>query len=159
MTGDVIAISLFISLIFSITPIVHKHIFNTVTMNPQTLIVSGAILYFSCTMVYFAFNRKEVLAPLATLKPSIYLLMIATGALSFYANYLYFNVISKHESYLVSALIFSSPFFTLILAYFFLKEDISLMSAFGVALIVGGVLILALSKKQPIKPFSTIKGD
>ena len=46
--------------------------------------------------------------------------MIATGALSFYANYLYFNFISKHESYLVSALIFSSPFFTLILAYYFL---------------------------------------
>lgn len=162
MTLGVVGISLFISFIWGITPIVHKYIFSTVTMSPHTMIVSGAIFYFICAMIYFAYYRKEVIEPLAALGPKTYMLMITTAVLGFFANYLYFNVISKHASYLVSALIFSSPFFTLIFAYFFLKEDISLLSAVGVSLIVVGVIVLAMTKKPVVREarlVSTIKGD
>lgn len=159
---DVIAISIFISFVWGLTPIVHKYIFSTEKMSPHTLIVSGGIFYFICSMIYFACYKKEALAPLPTLRPTTYMLMIGTAVIGFYANYLYFNVISKHASYLVSALIFSSPFFTLVFAYFILKEDVSLVSAFGVSLIVLGVIILAVSKKPIVKDarlVSTIHGD
>lgn len=162
MTFNVIAVSLFISFIWGITPIVHKYIFSTVKMSPHTLIVSGAVLYFTCSMVYFAHYRKEAMEPLRTITPGTIALMILTAVLGFYANYLYFNVISKNESYLVSALIFSSPFFTLIFAYLFLKEDISLLSALGVGLIVLGVIVIASAKKplaREARLVSTIKGD
>lgn len=162
MSFNVISTSLFISFIWGITPIVHKYIFSSVTMSPHTLIVSGALFYSVCAMIYFSYYKDEVLKPLANLNSKTYMLMIFTAVLSFYANYLYFNVISKHASHLVSALIFSSPFFTLIFAYFFLKEDISLTSALGVTLIVFGVILLAITKKPLVETtrlVSTVKGD
>lgn len=149
MWEAVVPIALFISFIWGATPIVHKYIFNSFTfMTPETMIVVGGVLYFIFTMCYFGCNKAKVIEPLKKLPFSIFVLMGATALVGFLANYLYFNVIGKHASYLVSALIFSSPFFTLILSYMLLKEEITLTSFIAVVLIVVGIMMLATSKKS-----------
>jgi drug/metabolite transporter (DMT)-like permease len=117
-------------------------------MTPETMLVVGGILYFIFTMCYFGCNRAKVMEPLKQLPLPIFVLMGITALVGFLANYLYFNVIGKHASYLVSALIFSSPFFTLVLSYMLLKEDISITSFIAIILIVVGIIMLATSKKK-----------
>jgi drug/metabolite transporter (DMT)-like permease len=166
----VVPVSLFISFIWGATPISHKYIFNTFEdMTPEAMIVCGGVFYFLFSMIYFMFNRASVIRPVKELPWSVFLIMFCTASIGFLANYLYFQVIGKHASFLISALIFSSPIFTLILSYLFLKEDISIKAAIGVLLIVCGVVTLAISKDKVKPPGSvfrnslkfntTVKGD
>jgi drug/metabolite transporter (DMT)-like permease len=93
-------------------------------------------------------NRKVVLNDLKHMDTTTMLLVVFSAVIAgFFANYLYFNVIKNHASHLVSALVFSSPFFTLLFSYFLLKEDISLTSLIGVMFIVFGVILLAFKAK------------
>jgi len=166
MWQAVIPIALFIAFVWGATPIVHKHIFNSFAfMTPEAMIVAGGVFYFVFTMCYFYCNKAKVTQPLKKLPVSVLALMGSCALAGFLANYLYFNVIGKHASYLVSGLIFSSPFFTLILSYLFLKEEISLTSMIAIALIVSGIVMLAISTKKGDRQVSqykfnaTIKGD
>jgi drug/metabolite transporter (DMT)-like permease len=83
--------------------------------------------------------------------PNSSLAIMACSAIfsGFLANYLYFKAIQHSSSYVVSALIFSSPMFTFVLAYLLLNESVTWRNGLGVAFIVIGVIILATSK--PIK--------
>lgn len=149
MWKGVIPIALLISFVWGATPIAHKYIFNSYAfMTPEAMIVYGGLAYFVFTMCYLSCNWNKVVAPLKKLPLLVLCLMTTTAILGFLANYLYFNVIGRHASYLVSALIFSSPFFTLILSYLLLKEDISPLSAGAVILIVVGIILLAISTSQ-----------
>jgi drug/metabolite transporter (DMT)-like permease len=47
--------------------------------------------------------------------------------------------LKKHDSYIISALIYSSPIFTLLLACLFLNEQITYYGLLGVLFIVVGV--------------------
>jgi drug/metabolite transporter (DMT)-like permease len=161
--STVIPIAIFIAFIFGVSPIIHKHIFNTVpTMTPQLLFIFGGIMYFIFTIIYALYEKIPIIDNVKTIPVSIIALFIFGGCMSFFANYLYFNIISKNASYLVSSLIFISPLFTLVLSYLILKEEITLMSLLGVLLIVSGVIIVAISSKKPsLKKyeFSSIRGD
>jgi drug/metabolite transporter (DMT)-like permease len=65
----------------------------------------------------------------------------------FFASLIYFHILKKHESYVIAALIYSSPVFTLLISYFVLKEKVSYIGVAGVILIVSGVIMLALNEK------------
>jgi drug/metabolite transporter (DMT)-like permease len=162
MTWDVIPTSLLISFLWGASPVLHKFLFMTNPLSSQTMIVSGSFYYFLCTCIYFYFNQKIVLSELQQLSYSTLAIMAFSAVLAgFFANYLYFHVLRESSSYVVSALIFSSPFFTFILARLFLREEITVKSALGVVLIVLGVVLLALSKKSSsnVKVTNVIRAD
>lgn len=70
---------------------------------------------------------------------------IAAILSGFVANLIYLFVLKKHQSYLVSALIYAAPAFTLLLAYFLLKEDISVIGFIGVIMVIIGTICIALN--------------
>lgn len=159
----VIPIAIFIAFIFGISPIIHKYIFNNVpSMTPQMLFIFGGITYFFFTIIYALYERQPIIDNLKNIPLSIIGLFLVGGCMTFFANYLYFNIISKNASYLVSSLIFISPLFTLALSYLILREEITLMSLVGVVLIVTGVITVAVSSKKPKMSkyaLSSIRGD
>jgi drug/metabolite transporter (DMT)-like permease len=156
--STVIPIAIFIAFIFGVSPIIHKYIFNTVpSMTPQLLFIFGGITYFLFTIVYALYERQPILDNIKTIPLSTIVIFLVGSSMSFFANYLYFNIISKNASYLVSSLIFISPLFTLALSYLLLNEQITLMSVIGVLFIVSGVIIVAISSKKPT--ISSIRGD
>jgi drug/metabolite transporter (DMT)-like permease len=160
MTLSVVPIALFIALIFGVSPIIHKYIFNTVpTVTPQTMFIFGGISYFIFTLMFALYEKQTLIQNMKNIPSSVVMIFIFGTAISFFANYLYFKIISKNASYLVSSLIFISPLFTLILSFLFLKEDITMTSLIGIVLIVLGVILVALSSKKPKIPISNIKGD
>lgn len=126
-------------------------------MTPQLLFIFGGITYFLFTIVYALYEKQPILDNIKTIPLPIVALFIIGGFMTFFANYLYFNIISKNASYLVSSLIFISPLFTLVLSYLLLNEQITLMSVIGVLFIVSGVIIVAISSKKPT--ISSIRGD
>jgi len=68
----------------------------------------------------------------------------------FLANVLYYNVLKNHESSIISALIYSSPVFTLIIAYLFLKERLDIYGLSGVLAIILGVILIAMNNESNI---------
>ena len=75
--------------------------------------------------------------------------MSTIGALSiitvFVANLIYVYILKKHEGYVISALVYSSPAFSLLLTYLFLRQKITIYGMIGVLLVVLGVVFLALA--------------
>jgi len=76
------------------------------------------------------------------------ILGITSISAGFLANYLYFTVLRKYESSLVSALIYSCPIFTLLLANFYLSEKIDNYGIFGILFVVLGVGLISKSKSS-----------
>lgn len=144
---EVVITSLTVAFLFGIAPITHKFLFGRHPIAKETMIISGAFFYFLCASIYFCVNRKVVIKDIKSLPSSTIAIMALSAIFSgFLANYLYFKAIQHNSSYIVSALIFSSPMFTFILAYFLLKEDINFKSGLGVVCIILGVILLASSK-------------
>ena len=63
-------------------------------------------------------------------------------------NLIYMLLLEGHDSYIITALVSISPFFTLILAYLFTKEKITLWGALGTVLIILGILMIAYNDKD-----------
>jgi len=78
------------------------------------------------------------------------IIFITSAITGFFANLIYYYVISKHESYIVEALISCSPLFTLVLAYLFLKEEINWVGIAGVLLITLGVICVSLNERAQL---------
>lgn len=120
---DVVMSALTVSFLWGTSSSIHKVLFNKTQVRPSTLLVYGSLIYFICTSIYFYFYRDIVLTDFKRLPKKALLVMTLSGIIAgFLANYLYFHVVQKHASYVVSALIFSSPFFTFVISYLFLKR-------------------------------------
>lgn len=142
----VVTASLLVSFLWGVAPVIHKFLMSTRPISPETLMVFGSVVYFSCVVIYFYFNHQPIVTDLRRASTKTLSIMFVSAVFAgFVANLLYFRVIKSHASYIVSALIFSSPFFTLLLSYIFLKEEMTLQSVGGVVLIVIGVILLATS--------------
>jgi drug/metabolite transporter (DMT)-like permease len=63
-------------------------------------------------------------------------------------NLTYMLLLEGHDSYIITALVSISPFFTLILAYLFTKENITIWGAMGTVLIILGILMISYNDTQ-----------
>jgi drug/metabolite transporter (DMT)-like permease len=150
MEPSVLGTSLFISFLWGASPVIQRFLMSTRPLSPETLMVFGSAIYFLCTAIYFAFNRRKILSELSIVSWKTLSIMIVSGVfVGFVANYLYYKVIRNNTSYIVAALVFSAPFFTVILSYLFLKEELTFLSGLGVFLIVAGIILLASSNIRP----------
>ena len=64
----------------------------------------------------------------------------------FFGNWIYMSILEDHDSYIITALVSISPLFTLILAYLFTKEKVTLWGAFGTILIILGILMISYNE-------------
>lgn len=74
-------------------------------------------------------------------------LVFVTIICGFGANILYLWVLQHNDSYVVTAVAFTSPIFTLILAYFILNERVTPISVVGVFMIVIGVYCISMNNR------------
>lgn len=135
--------ALLVALLWGVTPVIHKHIL--VNTKPSTVIFIGGMAYFTCMIVYAHLNKKDILHDFVKMdKTTIALIACTSVVAGFAANYIYMHVLKDAESYIVSALVYSSPAFTLIFAHLFLQEKMSFMGFGGVMLIVAGILCISI---------------
>ncbi len=60
---------------------------------------------------------------------------------------MYYYILKNHESSIISALIYSSPVFTLIIAYIFLKERLDIYGISGIFFMILGVILVSNNNK------------
>jgi drug/metabolite transporter (DMT)-like permease len=136
-------IAFFITLIYGVTVVLHKQ--HLQKCDVSTLFVIYGFVYALGIMVIGVINMTIIRKDLSALKPVDSLAIAATALAGLIiANYLYLYLLKHHQSFLISALVSCAPLFTLLFAYLFLKEKITLTAAFGVFLIVIGVICLTL---------------
>lgn len=138
--------ALLVALLWGIQPNIHKYVLGD--LNYKTIMVLGFIFYLACMLLFIPFVWKDVVAD----KPKISTKSVAFIAISsifcaFLANVLYLFALKHHKSYVVSALVYSSPIFTLFVSALILKERITISGGIGVAFITIGILCLAFDMR------------
>ena len=141
----VIQIALFVSFLWGVVPVIHKFLLHEVHFS--VVLVISSVAYITCAMGFAAYNWKELRPRLHYVSATNIAIIVATSAITgFLANLLYLYILKDNESYIVSALIYSSPVFTLLLAYVVLHERMNVLGVVGVLLIVAGVAAIAYNE-------------
>ena len=143
-----IQISLLVAILWAISPIIHKYVFNRTKISPTTMLVITSPLYFTFVIVYAWFNRKIIIKDLPRLdRYAIGWLAVNTLLGAFLANVLYYVALQHNDSYIVTTIMYSSPIFVFLFAMVFLNERVSWISILGVILTVIGILLIAYHSK------------
>ena len=144
---NLIFYSMFIALLWGISPIAHKMMIGKI--DTKMVFVLNSVFYTLCiiayTIYYWNYFKKE--AP-KLISKDLYMLGGISILMSFIPNILYFYLLKHHDSFAVSALVNSAPIFTVLVSYFFLKDPISKYGIIGVILIIGGIICLSLNEKK-----------
>jgi drug/metabolite transporter (DMT)-like permease len=135
-------VALCVAFLWGVSPVIHKSLLGK--HSHVTIMLITATVNVLCVISYALFKNKELIPDMKTIPMKDVLIVAGTTITTvFLANILYYNVLKKHDSYIISALIYSSPIFTLLLAYLFLQEKITYYGLIGVLFIVVGVCFIA----------------
>ena len=143
MREHVLTIGLTVAALWGIAPVIHKYLLSS-DVDAKTIMVIGGISYFLVLLVYWWMYAGEIQKSIARISfMDVILICIASVVMNFVAKILYLYALQKHESSIVSALVYSAPLFTFVCAVVLLKERITLWKLGGIILIVIGACILA----------------
>ena len=142
----VVPFALLVAFLWGVQPLIHKVVLKTVGF--KTVMFVGGLVYFVCLVVFAAFCWTDISSDLSNKldAKSFALIALASFMSAFVANLLYLYVLKDHKSYVVSALIYVSPVFTLALAASVLREKVTAVGAVGVLLIVVGVILVSFKE-------------
>ena len=142
-----VIVALVLSFLWGVLPIVHKFLLRK--YDKLSIMILFALTYFICILFLVTTTHKQLVKDIAKMPIFDAFVIIVTSFITgFMANLTYYYVISKHESYIVEALISCSPLFTLVFAYFLLEENITFIGVIGVLLITLGVVCISFNEKQ-----------
>jgi len=141
MIPTFILLSLFIAFLWGIQPVIHKYLLKKI--NGITLMLISSIVYLLAvclTVVVMSKTNKNIVDDLRTLTSTDFIIIIVTAIFTvFLANMIYYYVLKDHETSFIASLMYTSPIFTLILSYLFLKEKIEWIGILGIILMFLGV--------------------
>ena len=137
-----ILLALISALMWGIAPVIHKVLL--VKYQPITIMLMNSFTYAICMILIVFFNYKLFMKDMNKMKyDDAIVIMLSSIGILIVGNLIYYYVLREHNSSLVSALIYSSPVFTLILAYIFLKERLSMYGYLGIFSILLGIIFIA----------------
>ena len=107
------------------------------------MLISGLINVF-LIVILSIYLKNDLLIDLKkiTFRDTVILVCLPIFTV-FIANIIYYYILKKHESSLVSAITYSSPAFTLVLAYLFLNERLDIYGLSGIFAIIAGVILIS----------------
>lgn len=131
---------IFIAFLWGLHPIFHKFLQKKLDV---IIIFIMVWLTTSLFMIFFIiYHNKHIYHNITTITRYEIVIFCIIGIITVIANYLYFKTIKEVDSYIVAALTYSSPLFTVIIAYFLLKEDVTFSSLVGIMFIIFGSVLL-----------------
>lgn len=140
--------ALTVALLWGVMPIAFKHVMSRgpASATPRVVLLISAATTGLAACAYALAARQGLGRELRDV-PARSVLIVAATALAtlFFAQWVYLRLLQERQSYVVTALTYSSPVFTLLLAAVLLGEKVSFLGAAGVLLIVAGVLCLGFA--------------
>jgi drug/metabolite transporter (DMT)-like permease len=142
METEYILVAIFISFWWGISPIILKGLVTK--FDVMTIMVLEGILYFAFVILMGIRYYDTIMIDAKRANAHDWSMMFLTAVVGgFIANVIYMALLEKHDSYIITALVSISPFFTLGLAYFFTKEKVTALGALGTIFIVLGILMIS----------------
>ena len=136
--------SLFTSFLWGISPVIQKHLLDKFDKRSIMLFYSSANVIFVIVLLSF-YNNKLYSDIKSVNSYDIFLISTYTFFTIFLANLLFLEVLKYNNAHEAAAIEGIYPFFTLLLAYLFLKEKITVFGILGVILVVLGVVCISFN--------------
>jgi drug/metabolite transporter (DMT)-like permease len=147
MIQTYIWIALVISFLFGIQTVIHKHLLNHIS--GMSVMLYSAIVYTVLIMLSAYYTKSVIIKDLKKIDLRISAILFFSAVFTAYlTNVLYYYILKTNDSSIISTLISSSPVFTVIFAYLFLKEKISLYGFIGIISIIIGVILINKDNKD-----------
>lgn len=121
---------------------IDKYVIESKVKDYRGMPIYGAISGGVVGTLFWLFSGQPILSQRDTL------LVIFSGVISLFAYYLYFNALAKSNTSYIIILFQTTPILTLILAFLFLKETITIKQLVGFALILSSAIALSLEKRR-----------
>jgi drug/metabolite transporter (DMT)-like permease len=142
-----ILLALVVSFLWGISPVIHKHLLSKFHL--ITIMIFSCSVYFVLILCLSMFHSKELLADINKMRTNDTLILLGVPVFTmFLANVIYLYILKDHESSIISALIYSSPVFTLIIAYLFLNERLDMYGLSGFFAIILGVVLISQNNRS-----------
>lgn len=140
---ELIIPALVVSFLWGLQPLIQKKVLKSI--NPQTSIVIGGVLYVICLLIYGLLNRKVIGEDLPKItRRHLNYIVFSTVICGFLTSIIYQKLIQNHRSYVVIALTYSAPVFTVLLTEYYLNESTTGLTKLAVFLITIGVVMLSI---------------
>ena len=137
-------VALSIALLWSIGPVLQKFALAR-GVHPYAVLVAGSLTYVTCVIPFALWNWDKVSGGFRALGAdwrSTAAVVSAAVTTSFVGNLMFLTLLRGHESYVTTALTYTSPMFTCLIAWLFLGEALTVLRASGVAAIALGTFLL-----------------
>jgi len=139
-----ILVSLFVAFLWGSNPIVIKLLLGK--FHYYTILFFTNSIMFTCVLLLCYSNKSLFLHDLSTINArDIAILTIMPIFVAFIGNYLYYTMLKTHESSIISALVYSAPIFTLIIAYLFTNERLTKYGIIGILMVSIGIIMISLN--------------
>lgn len=149
--------SLFTSFLWGLSPVIQKHLLDKFDKRTLMLFYSSANVIFVTVLLSF-YNNKLYSDIKSVNAYDILLISTYTFFTIFLANLVFLEVLKYNNAHEVAAIEGIYPFFTLLLAYLFLKEKITAFGILGVILVVLGVVCISFNDpKFKLEEFIAIR--
>ena len=150
-----IFLALFIAFIWGAQTVIHKHLLKR--LSGTTIMLISTFLFLFIILFISYFERERIHYDLVNLTNTDFiLLVILLTLMSLFSRIIYYDILKRHESSLISSIICCAPLFTLLIAYLFLEERIKIQGILGVISIVIGVILISYNHSSTIGDFSII---
>jgi drug/metabolite transporter (DMT)-like permease len=144
-----IFLALFVSFLWGLQTVIHKQLLQKLDF--ITILFISTFVNFSLVVIVALVQKQKILSDLKIITFSDISIIAAVSAFTvFLSNIIYLYVLKSHESSIISALIYSSPVFTLLISYFFLRERLDVYGFLGVCSIILGVILIAQNNPTKI---------
>uniref|UniRef100_A0A6C0KUA5 EamA domain-containing protein n=1 Tax=viral metagenome TaxID=1070528 RepID=A0A6C0KUA5_9ZZZZ len=107
------------------------------------MLLSNLVYLF--LIIILAINNSKIVSSdvnKITYKDTLILLFLSVFTI-FLSSMIYYYILKNHDSSIISALIYSSPVFTLIIAHLFLNERLNIYGISGIFAIIIGVILIS----------------
>jgi len=149
--------SLFTSFLWGLSPVIQKHLLDKFDKRTLMLFYSSANVIFVTVLLSF-YNNKLYSDIKSVNAYDILLISTYTFFTIFLANLVFLEVLKYNNAHEAAAIEGIYPFFTLLLAYLFLKEKITAFGILGVILVVLGVVCISFNDpKFKLEEFIAIR--
>jgi uncharacterized membrane protein len=138
----ILYIALLIAFLWGIQPICHKYLEKDIDF--LSLFIITWIFSTIIIIVIFILHFDKVYKTFINITNKDIFIIIIIAFTIIISKYLYFKIVYNYDVTVFSSLCYSSPLFTLILAYFLLNENISMQQTIGIFLILFGSILLTI---------------
>lgn len=144
-----VLLALLISFLWGIQPVIHKFLLEQISC--ITILILGGLIFSVGIVAAAIYDRKTIYNDLKKINRKLLMVIFLTSIFcTIFTTFLYYYLLKRNNSAFISALVYSCPIFSLLAAYFYLKEEINIYGIFGIIFITCGVVLVSLNNNTNI---------